>query len=112
MKRVHECACPGCHNLTSEKYCEEHKKQFENRGTTSQWAWMYKTKWWVHNRKDFLMKHPFCEICGKPSTTIHHDPEHNGNMTMFKDKSTWKAICGSCHSKIHMSRLNERKKEQ
>lgn len=108
MKRLRECKVQGCHNLTSEIYCKEHKHLEVSRITTSNWAALYKTKWWVYNRKDFLLKHPFCEVCGKPSNTVHHDPEHNGDIIKFKDKTTWHALCTSCHSKIHMTRTNLR----
>ena len=107
------CSMPGCNAYAepNSKYCAAHSV---TRGTTSQWKKMYGNRW-EKRRKDYLAKHYYCEECLKlgiytPADTIHHKIEHKGDEKLFWDESNWEAICRSCHSKIHMTNLNERRK--
>ena len=112
MIRLKECAEPGCHELTTEKYCEKHAKKHKRTSeneTRSKYAYMYWSKRWKRESAQYLAEHPFCEICGKPSSLVHHKIEHRGDEKLFWDKNNWKALCSSCHSRIHMTRTNQRK---
>jgi hypothetical protein len=53
-------------------------------------------------RKDYLEKHPLCEIafagCTNHATEIHHT---KGRGINYLNVSTWKAGCRNCHHKAH-----------
>lgn len=53
-------------------------------------------------RKDYLEKHPMCEIhapgCHNVATDIHHTEGRGKNYLMVM---TWKASCRKCHDYIH-----------
>jgi hypothetical protein len=49
-------------------------------------------------RKEYMMLHPFCEVCGQPATDIHHKAKRGANLC---NKDTFLAICRICHTKAH-----------
>ena len=55
-------------------------------------------------RKEYLTKHPMCEIklpgCNGQATDIHHT-EYRGIKTLAQ--ATWLASCRACHSWIHLN---------
>ena len=55
------CSFPGCPSLVDKGYCEQHKKQRENRGTAHQRGYTYK---WAQYSKRFLSKpeNTFCKL--------------------------------------------------
>lgn len=52
-------------------------------------------------RKAFLEQHPNCEICGSPSTEVHH---RNGRENeRLNDTEYWMAIDRLCHTELHLN---------
>jgi HNH endonuclease. len=60
---------------------------------------------WQKARAEFLAEHPLCQCpnCneGKIRLTVatvvdHHIP-HRGNVTLFWDRSNWRAMANACH---------------
>lgn len=49
-------------------------------------------------RKEYLMLHPFCEICGLPASDIHHKAKRGKNLS---NAETFLATCRLCHNKCH-----------
>ncbi len=96
------CNKPGCHMLTTGKYCELHKdidKQLKQakeamresahgRGYTSRWRRYSK------NRRKY---HPLCERCGHPAQVTDHIIPHKGDMVLFWDGSNHQSLCKKCH---------------
>ena len=98
------CKHPGCPRLVPHgtKYCEVHKpmhpeevRSAASRGYGGAWR---------KARRIYLQAHPLCEECMKngryvKATDIDHVIPHRGDMELFWDKSNWRALCHSCHSK-------------
>ncbi len=99
---LHECNHFGCHVLTTERFCEKHKRGYDLRRDSS-----YKrgyNKRWQTVSKSYLNNHPFCVRClqeGKytPATVVDHIKPHKGNKNLFWDKNNWQSLCKSCHDK-------------
>lgn len=51
-------------------------------------------------RKEYLAVHPFCEICGRQATDIHHKA---GRGSRTNDVSTFCALCRKCHDWLHFT---------
>jgi len=48
-------------------------------------------------RKEYMMLHMFCEVCGVPATDIHHKERRGLNMC---NAETFMSVCRPCHMKI------------
>lgn len=101
------CSFPGCPNLTSKRYCEEHEKivnrQYEKYGRKYKPKERYGKSWSII-RKKYAEAHPYCEECFKrgimtPVQHVHHiKPLEEGGTN---DESNLMSLCKSCHSRIH-----------
>ncbi len=110
-KAPHPCAYPRCPNLTTERYCPDHKtiasREYNqsNRPTDRK---LYGRQW-VAIRNLYIQKHPLCELCleaGRyvPATEVHHKlPLDKGGSN---DESNLQALCKPCHSAITISETN------
>ncbi len=107
MKKL--CRRIGCGTIALDNgYCEKHqadykereknRKQFRSYGYKS----LYHSPEWRRFRKQFLLENPFCEECGRPANTVHHETDHKGNVHLFFN-NRFHALCASCHSKIRHS---------
>lgn len=102
------CAFPGCPNLTSETYCEEHKnkvaKDYNTYVRSPDHAKKYGREW-KRVRDRYVSKHPLCEMCLKegkitPVEEVHHIlPVNRGGGN---EESNLMSLCKSCHNKIHI----------
>ena len=110
-KALRFCAHPGCSELVTSGYCEEHKAQKEeeikeqdrkrDRGRASSAERGYDNKW-RKARRAYLHKHPLCVQCQKdgkitPATVVDHIIPHKGDMKLFWDKSNWQSLCKRHH---------------
>ena len=48
-------------------------------------------------RKTYLLSNPYCELCNREATQIHHK-KRRGNY--LNDVSTFLAVCAFCHNII------------
>ncbi|MDR1364066.1 MAG: HNH endonuclease [Oscillospiraceae bacterium] len=100
------CRFVGCHRLTNQGYCEEHRKTIHNRYNKYQRDPNCNKRYgyvWKQIRKEFLKLHPLCEICkrnGKLTLTqeVHHHVALDSGGT--HDFSNLQALCKACHSKV------------
>lgn len=53
---------------------------------------------WRKARRDFLAAHPYCAMCGAPSTTVDHIVAHRGDVALFWNRRNWQALCARCHN--------------
>ena len=106
-KPLQPCAYPGCPNLSSERYCEQHRKvvqhNYDKYQRNQDTKKMYKGKW-QKIRARYVKEHPFCEKCfaeGKivPVEEVHHKVPLSRGGT--HDESNLISLCKSCHTKIH-----------
>ena len=107
MPRIpnHPCAHPGCPNLVPRgaKYCDEHVSAHADEVRGSAAARGYGRRW-QRERVRFLATHPLCEDCKAQgryvkATDVDHVVPHRGVMALFWDRSNWRALCHSCHSR-------------
>ena len=101
------CSYPGCSQLTTERFCEVHKKQErkrhdERRGSSASRGYSFR---WQRYRVGFLRANPLCVRCEavgklKPSTDVDHIVAVSGpDDPLFWDPSNHQALCHSCHSR-------------
>jgi hypothetical protein len=45
-------------------------------------------------------KYPRCQICGKPSTQVHHFKGRRFQSVRFSELNIW-AVCFTCHRRFH-----------
>lgn len=53
------------------------------------------------NRKEFLEENPYCKVCGKIATTVHHKKGRIGGL--LNDKRYFLPACDECHTKIELN---------
>lgn len=107
MKPLRPCRHPGCHELVSGGYCQQHQpKRRDNRSEESRtWRWMYSTDEWTQDlRPTQLLLEPFCQECAKRglrvrATDVDHIEDHKGDWAKFCDRGNLRSLCHSCHSR-------------
>ena len=98
------CSYPGCNQLTTERFCEVHKRQErqrldERRGSSSERGYTYR---WRLARQTYLAKNPLCVMCEKEgrltaANVIDHIIPHKGDKELFWDRSNWQSLCKRHH---------------
>jgi 5-methylcytosine-specific restriction protein A len=95
-KPMRLCSKLGCNNLTTERYCEQHKHHYDiyrrtaaDRGYNARWR---------KARKSYLMRHPQCVACGHVAEVVDHIVPHKGNQQLFWDTTNWQSLCHRCHN--------------
>lgn len=92
-----------CPNLTSSRYCNEHKKEKYSydryRGSSHERGYDHR---WRQARLAFLMKHPFCVDCLEDgrhelANVVDHIIPHKGDKELFWDESNWQPLCKRHH---------------
>ena len=108
-----ECSHPGCHELTKDRFCEKHQKEYDEatkvrhqaydkkRGSSTARGYNYR---WKKRRIVFLRKNPLCVEClangiVKEAKHVDHIIPHKGDMKLFWDESNWQSLCAECHSR-------------
>ncbi len=69
---------------------EPYRQQSQERGYNNRWR---------KARKQYLLEHPICAMCGQPATDVDHIVPHKGDMELFWDTENWQPLCHKCHSK-------------
>jgi len=105
------CSYPGCPNVTTERYCAEHKKSMNNNyykyGRDPATKGRFDARW-RKVREAYLSAHPLCVHCLEqgfyvPATEVHHiSPLSEGGDDSDENLM---ALCKSCHSRITMSEV-------
>ena len=101
------CARPGCPNLTSGRYCEEHAKAEAKRYNQYDRDLESNKRYgrsWARIRAAFLQANPLCELCKRdgrlaPAGLVHHKARLTDGGT--NDWSNLQALCQECHSRLH-----------
>lgn len=100
------CKVHGCPNLHTNRngYCDDH--QIRSRGSEERPSAQergYDSRW-KRFAKDFLTRHPVCEICGAPATCVDHK---NATADMMMDaygcfdysEENYQALCTACNTR-------------
>lgn len=98
------CNKIGCRALTTNTYCDDHKKQRrkqydQQRGSAAQRGYDAR---WRKFRRYYLNRHPLCVRCqGKggltPATIVDHIVPHRGDYRLMWDTDNWQSLCKQCH---------------
>jgi 5-methylcytosine-specific restriction protein A len=95
-KAKRPCNQVGCNELTNDRYCQQHKKNYDKqRGSAAQRGYGSN---WRQARKYYLMNHPVCVRCERVANVVDHIVPHRGDNRLFWDRSNWQPLCDSCHS--------------
>ncbi len=104
-KPMKPCAYRGCPELVpqGQRYCAAHKSEAPKEARPYAAARGYGKRWQAA-RLEFLEEHPLCEDClarGRyvRATDVDHVKAHRGDPKLMWDRSNWRALCHSCHSK-------------
>jgi 5-methylcytosine-specific restriction protein A len=62
------------------------------------------TRTWEKARKQFLLSHPCCAMCGREgrvtaASVVDHIKPHRGDKMLFWDSTNWQALCSPCHNR-------------
>jgi 5-methylcytosine-specific restriction protein A len=103
-KPIHPCSKPGCHQLTSMRFCPEHTKAEEKRyekgrGSASERGY---NSTWAKVRVMKLNEVPLCQRCSivgidKAAILVHHKDRNSRNNLMDNLES----LCDACHDVEH-----------
>ena len=67
---------------------------------------------WRKVRKEWLKKHPYCEVCGRKSKTVHHIIPVHINKNKELDKTNLITLCHPHHFLIgHLMKWSSWNKE-
>ena len=117
QKPLRPCRKPGCHNLTADGWCPEHKPPKARKRQSAEWHWMYLTKLWTEDlRPTQLLREPFCRECARHgrrvlATRVDHVVDHEGDWGRFRDRNNLQSLCEGCHNrKTALSMAEKRKK--
>jgi 5-methylcytosine-specific restriction protein A len=100
-KPLKECMHPGCHVLTTENRCPNHKraKYYAPRETSNSRGYNYA---WGKIRAVYLKSNPLCEDClikeiRTIAALVHHEDGNQHN----NDRDNLRALCRECHERTH-----------
>ena len=106
-KPYRECRVAGCHNLTRDGYCDEHKamkinrhKIYDKSARDKKSAAFYKSKEWAQARELAMAKHfGVCQDCGDPAEMVHHVRPLRYHPELALDQNNLRPLCNKCHAK-------------
>lgn len=106
----HPCSCPGCPELTHERYCEEHKKLtdslYNKYGRSTEQKKRYGNNW-HRTRNAYFREHQYCELCKRNGKTVQGEQVHHIIPIAEGGSNEWSnlmTLCRSCHSRLHAER--------
>lgn len=102
VKPPKPCKHPGCPQLTSKSFCDEHSILDINRRASSRERG-YDSKWRTASKR-YLKASPLCVNCLKDNklvkaTVVDHIIPHRGDKVLFWDESNWQSLCKRCHDR-------------
>ena len=105
-KAKQPCHHGGCHTLTTEAYCPQHKTQHakevdSRRGSAAKRGY---DRRWQKARAVWLRHHPLCVECERQgrltsATVVDHITPHRGDQGLFWDFDNWQSLCKPCHDR-------------
>lgn len=103
---IKTCAEPGCPDLTTAIYCDQHRKdkraQADSRRLTSTQRG-YNARW-RQTRRAFLRAHPICQCddqaCRRIATIVHHRDGKGPTGPQGHNPSNLQALAKQCHDQL------------
>lgn len=115
MKICRPCSHIGCHELTTNRYCDKHETQHQveeqrysllrNRAYNPrrpEYHRLYHTAQWARLRRIQLSQQPWCAEClsmgvRTVATVVDHTTPHKGSLELFYDTDRLNSLCKSHH---------------
>ncbi len=95
-KPLSPCLQPGCPELTANRYCDRHRREYDQRRGGSS-ARGYGAAW-RRLRLVILHRDPVCRACGRePANEVDHIVSKTNGGT--DDPSNLQGLCKACHSR-------------
>jgi len=101
------CNYIGCSALTTERYCDEHRRlthrEYKDRRTDTYEQRFYSSARWRKVRARKLAANPLCEMCIKDGRLTgaqmvdHITPIKRGGAQL--DMNNLQSLCNACHNK-------------
>jgi 5-methylcytosine-specific restriction protein A len=107
------CAVPGCPAIVESGRCATHAKKADRaRGTARQRGY---TSAWDRASAAYLLKHPWCAMCGQPAEVTDHikapklrqattAEDQREASRLFWDPANWQALCQRCNKRKAIER--------
>lgn len=105
------CKYPGCNRLTDGTYCAEHARIINARYNKERRDPAINNRYlndeWRNVREQYIVAHPFCELCRKKGKLVRAEEVHHirplaeGGSHAF---SNLISLCHRCHARIHAQR--------
>lgn len=96
-RRSTTCAEPGCPTIvTTGPRCPAHTTRRDNRSSPATYG--YDNRWRKASRA-YLLAHPTCAACPKPSEITDHIDGQGPLGPRGYDPTNWQPLCWSCHSR-------------
>jgi 5-methylcytosine-specific restriction protein A len=92
------CSEPGCPTLTLEDRCERHSME-RDRCRPNARRRGYNNRW-ERTRVAHLQAHPWCHVCGRRATDVHHVDGRGPLGPRGHDPTNLESLCHSCHSRV------------
>lgn len=111
------CAAPGCDELAlpGAPHCQDHADEAAAKLRASReraklgeaakaGSKLYRSAAWQKAARAFLALNPLCADCEELglvelATDVDHIKPHRGDLRIFWDRSNWRGLCHSCHSR-------------
>ena len=98
-KLLRPCKYSGCKELTSNVYCDKHKRT--DRASASKKGY---NSSWRKAAQNYLLNNPLCKSCLNEnrliqSEVVDHIKPHKGDYDLFWNVDNWQALCKRCHDK-------------
>jgi len=110
-KPMRLCNHPHCGNKSHHSYCDEHRKeaqqrqdrQYDKTKRDNKYTEFYKSGEWRLLRKRFIHKNPLCAKCldngeSTPADVVDHIEEIKDNFERRLDESNLMSLCHACHN--------------
>ena len=118
-KPMRPCRHPGCHVLTREGWCDEHRPKRSNarRESAEYHSWYNLPIWTKQLRPAQLLREPFCRECAKRgdctcATVVDHVVPFRGDWAKFVDPANHQSLCERCHNRKTATECANRRKNR
>lgn len=96
------CRYHGCTATSDDIYCTLHTRvmsRYYNRYLRDEETTkFYQSREWREKRREYLLSHPYCTMCGGKANTVDHIKPIREGGERLRDENL-QALCQSCHSK-------------
>lgn len=105
-KGLRPCGQPGCFELTTEGYCDAHRRGGKGRSERRKSASDRGYNWlWHRKAKLYKSRHPLCVVCeleGRTTETAlpHHIEPVSGGGKMHVGDDGMLPVCHTCHARV------------